>query len=480
LKLYPSSFFNAFETSAVERLLADYNLPLHIYFTARFRCNTEKFQSVLARHYPRSQICFAVKANPCIGAIRVAQAAGLGVDVVSQYELRAALKTQIPGWQIICNGNAKTNDYIDLAVKSGACIAADSESELKLIDESAGRQNRKAQVLLRVAGMPLAGLTSADQSTASEWTKFGIPASQISSIFDRVRAMRNIEILGLSAHIGTQICRPAGYEHLLEHLLAQLSDLIKNGMNLRVLDIGGGYPLNYLSEAEWTRFKSRLRLQLAGRLPTAEWVTWNGLPMGYEHLKNPQIEETSDWLGKAYWSPQPGAAILEHILTYVLSDGTMVKERLKQLGEPLLIVEPGRALIGSTGITLARAIGVKEVLGCPVVILDLGVVNHGTVLISPDIYPVEVYPPKPNDAAIEAFIAGRLCFTGDMLSKVKIPLNRLPARGEVVILHQTGAYCADHFASNSCGFPRPAKIAIDEHNAIEIWRKAETFEDVFN
>jgi hypothetical protein len=84
-----------------------------------------------------------------------------------------------------------------------------------------------------------------------------------------------------------------------------------------------------------------------------------------------------------------------------------------------------------------------------------------------------------GDQPTEAFLAGRLCFSGDMISKAKVSLNRRPSRGELFALYCTGAYGADHFASHSCGFPRPAKVAIHATGEVEVWRKPDRFEDVF-
>ena len=171
--------------------------------------------------------------------------------------------------------------------------------------------------------------------------------------------------------------------------------------------------------------------------------------------------------------------MLAHILNHRLEGGATVIERLGALARPRLVVEPGRSLLASAGVTLARAMGVKTVLGHPVVSLDMGINNHGTNLISPDIFPAAVLPRRSDDRPVEAFLAGRLCFSGDMISKVKVRLNRLPALGERCIVYHTGAYSADHFASNSCGFPLPAKVAIRSDGTAELWRAPQTFTDVF-
>ena len=135
--------------------------------------------------------------------------------------------------------------------------------------------------------------------------------------------------------------------------------------------------------------------------------------------------------------------------------------------------------MGAAGITLTQVAGTKTVLDHTIVSLEMGLNNHGTNLISPDMFPAAVLPSRLDDVPIEAFLAGRLCFSGDMISKTKVTLNRLPQRGERFVLFHTGAYSADHFASNSCGFLRPGKVAIRSDGKVEIWRKPEAFNEIF-
>jgi diaminopimelate decarboxylase len=171
--------------------------------------------------------------------------------------------------------------------------------------------------------------------------------------------------------------------------------------------------------------------------------------------------------------------MLTHLLNHTFSDGRTCIQRLNALGSPTLIVEPGRALMASTGVTLTQVAGTKTVLDNTVVSLEMGINNHGTNLISPDMFPAAVLPSRENDEPTDAFLAGRLCFSGDMISKTKVTLNRLPQRGERFVLFHTGAYGADHFSSNSCGFLRPGKVAIRPDGNAEIWRKPEEFTEIF-
>lgn len=461
-------------------LTGKYGLPLHVVFTTRFADNAAGFRKTADRFYRNTLVCFAVKCNPCRGAVRTASQLELGADTVSEYELQASLEEGIPPQKIVCNGNAKSVRYLEMIVQHDALCAVDNLRELQQLNQVATLHRRKARILLRFAGMPLEGLTAADQSTASRWTKFGFPVDTSDRLFQNLeKNYPGLQFEGISAHIGTQICDASGYDRLWEHLFDLAESVGSAGLEVKTIDAGGGYPVAYMPKEAWDDFQRRLRCQLAGAGSTSDWVTWDNLPMGYSYLNGSPPREADAWRGKAYWTQFPGSKMLERFLTGKTRSGKTVAERLEELGSPRLVIEPGRALIGTAGITIAEVTSVKSVMGNNLVTLDLGIVNHGTNLVTPDIFPVEVYPPRGDDVPIEAFLAGRLCFTGDMISKVKITLNRLPQPGELLILHHTGAYSADHFASNSCGFPRPGKIAIGEKGSVEIWRKPEIFEDVF-
>lgn len=462
----------------VEYVMARYRLPLHVFFLEEMENQARSFQGVLRSMYPESTVAFAVKSNPCRGAVRAAKRLGLGADVASEYELRAALEEGIAPSALVCNGNAKSAEYLDMALRAGALIALDNEAEIELLEERAERAGAVAHVLTRFRGMPLSGLTSTDQTTAADWTKFGFHTEEGERLFSRIGSSDRLRFHGLSAHIGTQIADPAGYEVLLDHLLRLAGLAVTSGLPVDCIDVGGGFPVSFVTEEAWGRFTKRLLARLRGESPISESATWSDLPMGFAHVRaNANVDPR--WIGKSYWTAFPASRMLAHVLAHRFATGATVVDRLTALGRPRLIVEPGRSLTASAGITLAQAVGVKTVLGHRVVSLDMGINNHGTNLISPDIFPAAVLPKRTADRPVEAFLAGRLCFSGDMVSKAKVELNRLPTPGERCVVYHTGAYSADHFASHTCGFPVPAKIAIRADGTAELWRAPGTFADVF-
>jgi len=457
----------------IGRLTDTYKLPLHVLFLEQFEANARGFADALSRSYPKGFVALAVKSNPCRGAVRAASLRGLGIDAASENEMLLGLEEGIAPERIICNGNAKSDAYLAGALEAGCLIAVDNQDEIDEIERLTADGVRQASILLRFRGMPLSGLTSDDQTTAADWTKFGFHIREASHLFSQFVDHSTIRCRGVSAHIGTQIAEPSGYERLLDHLLVLMEQAQQCGLSPDLIDVGGGFPVSFLTEKAWREFQARLRERLLSKASGS--VTWNDLPMGYSN----GASAGASWIGKAYWSAVPQAAMLDHLLHHTFADGRTCTQRLHDLGSPSLIIEPGRALMATAGITLAQVAGTKTVLDHTVVSLDMGINNHGTNLISPDMFPAAVLPLREDDAPIEAFLAGRLCFSGDMISKTKVTLNRLPQRGERFVLFHTGAYSADHFASNSCGFLRPAKVAIRANGQAELWRAPETFSTVF-
>jgi diaminopimelate decarboxylase len=414
--------------------------------------------------------------------VRAAAAQGLGADAVSEHELRAAMEEGIAPQRIVCNGNAKSDRYLEAATSSGSWLAVDGLEELSAADSIGRSRGRPVPVLLRVSGLDVSGYTSAAQTTADRWSKFGFPAAELPVLLDAIRRRRGVCFVGFSAHIGTQLCDPNAFLPLLFALRRLSRHAAARGIPPRVLDLGGGWPVRFMTADAWHRFTDRLRAQVEGRLSAASWVTWNGHPMGFAQSARdvPSGEPAVRWRGKAYWTAYPGAEMLAHVMRQPLTDGVSFLEAIEMMGAPQLIIEPGRSLMATAGVTLAEARTTKRVQGHEVVSLDLGINNHGTYLLAPDIFPVAVLPRRQGEASsAAAFLAGRLCFGGDLLSIAKVPLNRLPRRGDRVAIYGTGAYSADHFASHSCGYPLPAKVALTPDGDCQLWRAPGTYADVF-
>ena len=123
----------------------------------------------------------------------------------------------------------------------------------------------------------------------------------------------------------------------------------------------------------------------------AEVFTWEKMTAGFRPDPWTGKSDFTQWSGEKFYSPYPKEKMLARLLSGRIpfqGQEVPLKKVLDQIGKPKLMVEPGRAIVGDAGITLARVADVYEVAGrYPLVTLELGIVNHGTGLVEPDLYP---------------------------------------------------------------------------------------------
>jgi diaminopimelate decarboxylase len=190
------------------------------------------------------------------------------------------------------------------------------------------------------------------------------------------------------------------------------------------------------------------------------------------------------WTGERFYTEYPKEKMLEALLTgEVIVNGKKLNtvKALKELGEPVLTIEPGRSVVEDSGVTLAKVGIVKKVATHHnLVNLEMGVTNHGESLIEKPVKKWEIVTDyhKKDPHPFEAFVGGNLCFSGDMISKYKVFLQRKPKRGDVVLIHNTGAYTSSLLTANSNCFPRPARVLVYEDGSTAVIKKRDTYEEI--
>ena len=212
---------------------------------------------------------------------------------------------------------------------------------------------------------------------------------------------------------------------------------------------------------------------------------WNNKNPGFALNREGHID-LHKWDGEKYYSPYPKAHMLEAILTGdVRMHGETLNavKALKDLGEPELLVEPGRSIVGDTGVTLARVSQVRTVARHHnLVCLEMGITSYGMAMVGIPMNRWAIVNEYRNadPQVFEAFIAGNLCFNGDMISRYKTAFQRKPKRGDTVIVYDTGAYSPHFFAANSNSFARPARVVADHTGEITVLKKRDTYQDIFS
>lgn len=234
------------ETVPLRALAEKYGTPLYVYSHATLTRHVSAYESAFdgVPHIT----CFAVKANSNIAVLATLKSNGAGADVVSGGELFRAIKAGIPAKKIVYAGVGKTETEIRAALKAGILMFnIESENELKEIDRVAGNMRLKAPIALRVNPDIDPG-THPYISTGLRKHKFGIPIEDAVDYYMMARMMKNIEIVGVHKHIGSQITKVSPFVDALKRVLGLVDELKARGLNLKYLDIGGGLGIPYKGE----------------------------------------------------------------------------------------------------------------------------------------------------------------------------------------------------------------------------------------
>jgi diaminopimelate decarboxylase len=193
-------------------------------------------------------ICFAMKALSNLSILKLFSDLGAGFDIVSAGELMRCLKAGADPGKIVFSGVGKTDNEIETALNANILmINVESRPELHRVSEVARRLQRNARVSLRV-NPDLDPGTHPHISTGHRDSKFGIPLSQVREYYAEARGLPNLELAGLSTHIGSQITDTAPFVEAGQKVAAIVRDLRADGIALNYLDLGGGLGIPYQEE----------------------------------------------------------------------------------------------------------------------------------------------------------------------------------------------------------------------------------------
>lgn len=203
--------------------------------------------SEIKKHSEPSGYCvhYAIKANANPTLLNVIKKAGLGVDCVSGGEIRAALNAGFHPSMIVFAGVGKSDWEIELALENGiSCFNVESEPELEVIQEIAGKRGVTAKIALRV-NPDIDAHTHHYITTGLAENKFGISLELLDNIIAKAQQMPNIELVGLHFHIGSQITDNTPFRLLCKKINAMLDNYETRGINFKSINVGGGLGIDY-------------------------------------------------------------------------------------------------------------------------------------------------------------------------------------------------------------------------------------------
>ena len=388
---------------------ARFGTPVFVMDEADVRGRAENaraaFDSEFARVGTTAKVYYAGKAFLCTEIARWVTGAGLYVDVCSGGELAVALAAGVDPSRLGFHGNNKSVAEIDRAVREGVgVIVIDSIVEIGRIADAATLHSRVQKVRLRL-NSGVHAHTHEYLATAREDQKFGIAIADAAAAVRDIRSHDSLDFLGLHSHIGSQIFEPDGFVEAASRLLTLHAELLADGP-VPELNLGGGFGIAYTSADDV--------------LPIA-------------------------------------------VIAGKLADIVATECSRLDIPVPVVAVEPGRAIVGPSTVTLYEVGTIKDVLveGSAVrkyVSVDGGMSDN----VRPALYAADYTVRLANrvSAAEPALvrIAGKHCESGDIVVRDDyLPGDVTP--GDLLAVAATGAYCWS-LASNYNYLGRPPVVAV--------------------
>ena len=234
------------EQVPVSRIAKEVGTPCYIYshatLTRHFRAYDSAFKNI-----PHI-IAFAMKANSNLAILRLMAKEGSGVDIVSGGELFRALKAGVPCSKIVFAGVGKNAEEIRDALKADILMFnVESSAEIHAINDVAASVGKKARVALRI-NPDIDPKTHPYISTGLKKSKFGIAADRALEEFKLASSLGHIEVVGVHAHIGSQLTEVTPFVESLKKVITLIAALKEQGINIQYLNIGGGLGITYNDE----------------------------------------------------------------------------------------------------------------------------------------------------------------------------------------------------------------------------------------
>lgn len=218
--------------------------PFYYYDSELLRDTLSSLQKEIAK-YDNYYMHYAIKANSNPKILKIIAQYGFGADCVSGGEIRAAIDAGVPASKIVYAGVGKSDWEINLGLDNDIfCFNVESLAELEVINDLASQRNKIANVAFRIN--PNVGAhTHANITTGLAENKFGIAMDDLDSIMEESKSLKNINVIGLHFHIGSQILDMSDFIALCNRINDIQDKLEQQGIVLSNINVGGGLGINY-------------------------------------------------------------------------------------------------------------------------------------------------------------------------------------------------------------------------------------------
>lgn len=234
------------EDLSIEAMAKEVGTPFYLYSSATLEHHFKVFDE--AFHDIPHITCYAVKANSNIAILDIFSRLGGGADIVSGGELFRALRAGMSTDRIVYSGVGKKIEEIDFALKSDILMFnVESSQELRVINDRAGALGKRARIAIRV-NPDVDPKTHPYISTGLKKSKFGIDIKRALDEYRVARELKNIDIIGVDCHIGSQITQIEPFRDAIRKIKDMVLTMKSEGFDIKYLDLGGGLGIPYNAE----------------------------------------------------------------------------------------------------------------------------------------------------------------------------------------------------------------------------------------
>ncbi|MEE9400446.1 MAG: diaminopimelate decarboxylase [Dehalococcoidia bacterium] len=405
----------------VVELAAEFGTPLYVFDEATLRQTCAEYCREFSQSYGDVMVIYAAKAFINRALAMIIKEEGLGLDVASGGELSIARSVDFPVEKVYFHGNNKLREEIELAISCRVGrIVVDNLYELPLVNEVAKGAGIIQDILIRL-NPGIDAHAHRHVATGVIDSKFGLPIAlgQAEEAVVTAMSSSNLKLVGLHVHLGSLIFSAEPYQEAIRIVFQFAAEMReRHGLDFREFSPGGGFAIQYTRDA-----------------------------------------------------PAQGVAY------YARAIAEAVQSSSKELGIhlPRLVVEPGRAIVGRSGVAVYRAGATKDIPGVrKYVSVDGGMADNIRPALYGSRYEALIANKVTEDEVEQVSIAGKFCESADILVKdVKVP-RVVP--GDTVVIPVAGAYCLP-LASNYNASLKPAVVLVKEGKA-RLIRRRESYDDL--
>ncbi len=387
---------------SINELTEQYGSPLFVISAQNVRNNTIAFHNEFHNRYPKTRVAYAYKANSLISVLEIVHKEGAWAEVASGYEYDIAKKMGVPGKKIVFNGPYKRREELSRAIEEGALINVDNTNELELISEIASKHEKTIDIGIRI---------NADVGIPQFIDRFGfnLDSGEALKIVGNSLREKLLNIVGVHIHLTSYIIEPADTGDFVP--AKQIKLIWPKSFNL--YRNAAEKIVNFVREVKCTHGINIKYINMGGGFPDVD-----SLSPYADAIVDPIIVGLNE---------QP----------------------------PILILEPGRAIIRNAVHLITTIIGIKELPnGIRGITIDAGINSLPTSVLKFQ----EIKPLKEVKGYLrDTIVYGPLCLQTDIIGRENLPEFEL---GERLIIPNVGAYNISQ--SSSFIFPRPSVILIED------------------